>query len=306
MTEIVNPDGSTPTAENSGVDGNNIVVTPNGNYLQFPSDLDMGTKKDKEESGGSEAIDPAYLKIQILDPLLADSDPDGAIIENIFMFAPAGFTLEDGANYGTINFGVTDALESTTKDIITKAGTNDPAKIQGASQGEIAVIMQALTQQLGIENAGLAEREAFKRRAVLNNKATATFEGMNIRSYQLAFNLVSSNEKDAKCAYVIEHTLRKNMYPVSDGDFALKYPPEFLVTFMRGKEPDPFMPKLKPCYLTGLSAQYNANSNMFHPDGSPTDVTLTLSLQETKQLLRSDLYPDGPIRIPQARQEGDE
>lgn len=296
MIGIVNPDGSEPTTESSLEDGNPIVVTPKSNpYLQFPSDLDQG--KDKKDDDDPKAIDPAYLKIEILNPL----EPEAAPLENIYMYAPAGFTLEDGASYGTTNFGIIDAVQSTTKDIIASAGTNDPAAIQGANTGEITVIMKALAEQLGIQNTGLAERAAFEQRAVLNNKATATFDGMNIRSYQLAFNLVSSSEKDAKCAYMIEHTLRKNMYPVSDGTFALRYPPEFLVTFMRGKEPDPFMPKLKPCYLTGLSAQYNANSNMFHPDGSPTDVTLTLSLQETKQLLRSDLYPDGNISLPQPR-----
>ena len=80
------------------------------------------------------------------------------------------------------------------------------------------------------------------------------------------------------------------MYAKREGEFALKYPPLFRIKFMKGKKVNEYMPFIFDSYLTGLTASYNNNANMFHKDGAPTDLTLALSFQEQRQLTRDDLY----------------
>ena len=72
-----------------------------------------------------------------------------------------------------------------------------------------------------------------------------------------------------------------------------QYPPTFQITFYNGTEVNKFMPKIMPCYLTTVDATYNASGNSFHRDGSPVEVDMTLSFQETKTLTRYDLFDSG-------------
>tara|TARA_B110000858_G_scaffold186591_1_gene229932 strand:- start:3046 stop:3357 length:312 start_codon:yes stop_codon:yes gene_type:complete len=47
-------------------------------------------------------------------------------------------------------------------------------------------------------------------------------------------------------------------------------------------------------YLVGFNTVYNASSNMYHADGSPSEVDITLSFQETELITREKLYGPEP------------
>ena len=136
----------------------------------------------------------------------------------------------------------------------------------------------------------MAAASTVKAGVALNNQSTLTYEGASIRTFELNFNLVASNSKEAETIRVIEHTFRKYMYAKREGEFALKYPPLFRIKFMKGKKVNEYMPFIFDSYLTGMNASYNNNANMFHKDGAPTDITIGLSFQEQRQLTRNDLY----------------
>ena len=202
----------------------------------------------------------------------------------IHLYIPSGFALGDGANFGSIDLGVINAAESMIKK-------DDKGKNANVGELEATAIGSALLQKMGIGsdlNAGAAA--AAKAGVAINPQTTLTYEGANIRQFELSFQLVASSAKEAETIRVIEHTFRKYMYAKKEGDFALKYPPLFRVKFMKGKEVNKFLPFLFDSYLTGLNATYNSDGNMYHKDGAPTDVTLSLSFQEQRQLTRDDLY----------------
>ena len=51
------------------------------------------------------------------------------------------------------------------------------------------------------------------------------------------------------------------------------------------------MPRIKPSYLTSLTTTFNESTNaVFQGTGAPIEITLALSFQEERQLVRQDLY----------------
>ena len=52
------------------------------------------------------------------------------------------------------------------------------------------------------------------------------------------------------------------------------------------------MPQILDCHLTGLSVTYNSTANSFHKDGAPVETDVSLTFQETKTIVRQDLYGD--------------
>ena len=213
---------------------------------------------------------------------------DSAIdVNKIHLYIPTGFALGDGANFGNIDLGVINAAESMIKK-------DDKGKNSNVGELEATAIGSALLNKLGIGgDLNAAGAAAAKAGVAINPQTTLTYEGSNIRQFELSFQLVASSAKEAETIRVIEHTFRKYMYAKREGDFALKYPPLFRVKFMKGKKVNKFLPFLIDSYLTSMNATYNSDGNMYHKDGAPTDVTISLSFQEQKQLTRDDLYEDG-------------
>ncbi len=213
---------------------------------------------------------------------------DSAIdVNKIHLNIPTGFALGDGANFGSIDLGVINAAG----DMIKK---DDKGKNSNMGELEATAIGSALLSKMGIGgDLNAAGAAAVKAGVAINPQTTLTYEGSNIRQFELTFQLVASSAKEAETIRTIEHTFRKYMYAKREGDFALKYPPLFRVKFMKGKKVNKFLPFLIDSYLTSMNATYNSDGNMYHKDGAPTDVTISLSFQEQKQLTRDDLYEDG-------------
>lgn len=204
-------------------------------------------------------------------------------VHKIHLFVPQGFSLGDGASYGTLNLGVIKGIEELTKKSDTNK-TADQKEMEGIGIGA------TLMKSLGIDQVGAADKALLDKGVALNNQTTATFDGMNIRTYSMEFSLVASSAEEAKTAQVIEHTFRKYMYPKLINQAFIEYPPKFRIKFMTGKERNNHMPLLLDSYLVGLTVSYNNNANMFHTDGSPTDLTVALEFQEERQMTRGDLY----------------
>lgn len=204
-------------------------------------------------------------------------------IFKIHMYIPQSFSLGDTANFGTIDLGVINA----TKNLIdnSKEETNE-------ADAEDIAIGAAVMGQLGLSGSAL-DAAMQEQGVAINNQQTMTFEGSAIRTFSFSFVMIAESAQEARVAKTIEHTFRKYMYAKKQGEteFALKYPPVFRIKFLTGDEINKNMPRLFDSYLTGLTASYNTQGgNMFHADGSPSDIQLELSFQEQRQLTRSDLY----------------
>jgi hypothetical protein len=205
--------------------------------------------------------------------------------DSINLFVPQGFSMPDSAVYGTMDLGnigaVTDILSDPSK--LTEAG------IAKLGPDGIALAASAGTM-IGGKAAKVTGIAALKAGIAFNPHTETTFTNSNIRSFGFTFKLVSENKEEADAAAIIENIFRKYLYPDKAGVASLKYPAKFNIGFYNGGKINKYMPKIMETHLVNCTTTYNSTSNAFHDDGQPVEVDVALTFQETKPLVRSDLY----------------
>ena len=203
----------------------------------------------------------------------------------IHLYVPQGFSVPDGASYGTINLNEIGASAEELKETDTKdlANLKAGAALDAAGLG-------ALTPA--------AQKQAIEQGIALNPNTAVQFDTVNLRTFEFTFKMVAESSEEAQQIFRIENLFRKALYPTRQGAL-LKYPPTFKIQFLHGDQINPYMPRIMESYLVGLNTVYNASSNMYHADGSPSEVDVTLSFQETELITREKLYgPEPGIAAP--------
>ncbi len=212
--------------------------------------------------------------------------------DSINLFVPQGFSMPDSAVYGTMDLGNVGAVTDWAAD---------PTKFKPESADAIALAASAgtmlddVTGGIGTKAAGIA---ALKAGIAVNPHTETTFTNSNIRSFGFTFKLISENKEEADAAAIIENIFRKYLYPDKAGVASLKYPAKFNIGFFTGGKINKYMPKIMETHLVNCTTTYNSTSNVFHDDGQPVEVDVALTFQETKPLVRSDLYGPEVLKTP--------
>ena len=141
-------------------------------------------------------------------------------------------------------------------------------------------------------DAGVVGVAAMQKGLAFNPQTALAFEGINLRQFGFAFTLVPESKEEAEDVRRIENFFRKYMYPDTKTGFSLQYPPKFKIQFFVGETENKYMPMIHDCYLAGVEATFNPDSNAFFIDGQPTAVSLTLNFSEVRMLTRHDVYKE--------------
>lgn len=203
----------------------------------------------------------------------------------IYFPIPAGLSFSDQAEYSSVDLGLL-GIE-IDKGMGPTAG-------QGAGKAVGAVA--------GVGAAILAKAKGYQKtsdaltlgtgRLMSPNKRTS-FQGMSIRTFEFSFKMMAKNERDAAMIRDINTLFRLNIYPSTElGGAILNFPPSWSIKFynINGLE-NTHIPRIyDECFLTSVNSTYNAGSNLFHEDGSPVEVDISLKFEEAKALTRDDLY----------------
>lgn len=202
------------------------------------------------------------------------ADQKNQQFDRIHLYIPQGFSVPDAASYNTVDLGVIGG--GAREGSVTEADTlAQGAKLGNNLPGALGEISQA---------------QAISQGVAVNPNTNVAFGGTQVRNFNFEFKLVSQSPQEAQVARKIEQLFRKYMYPELAGKISLKYPPQFQITFYNGEDVNPFMPKIMPCYLLSIATTYNSTTNAYHKDGSPVEVNINLAFQETKALVRDDLF----------------
>ena len=201
-----------------------------------------------------------------------------ALPENIkvHLYVPAGFSVPDSASYGSVDLGMigNSAQEQNATDVEDLAITKTGAMLDQLGAGGLAPAAQKKAMEAGL---------------ALNPNTSLQFDNVALRSFEFTFKMVSESADEAHQIFLIEHLFRKALYPTRQGAL-LKYPPTFKIQFLHGDQPNNYMPTILESYLVNLTTTYNASSNMFHADGSPSEVDISMTFQETTIVTREKLY----------------
>lgn len=292
--------------------GNEISGAINSVTDQFSSitdSLGFGFKKAGYDSNAEGLMYPLELRSQESRPCIeftAFDTSSGSVVQKTIWFpCPAGIAISDSATYNSIDLG---ALGGAAGDILNSAkegaagAEGNLNKVVGAGKGATGAIgrqmggigeVTANAGQMAAGAMGQGDKAAFYRKKIMNPNTNTSFDGNAIRSFSFGFKMIARSEAEAKVIQRICSLFQKYVYADSNGNtqnLTLRYPPVWRIRFLNGqKNENMYIPKIYSCYLTTVSATYNSTSATFHADGSPLEVDVAITYQETRALTRHDI-----------------
>lgn len=204
----------------------------------------------------------------------------------IHLPCPPNLSFSETADFQTFNggavFGIANAITAARAE-----GGNGLAGAAGAIKASIAPLLSSLLPDATEQTANIRAGK------IINPNTTNSFRGNGIRSFEFTFKLIARSAKEANEIRKIHSTFRKYLYgdKLASG-LSLSYPPVWNIDFMTMNAQtthNPFIPKIYSCYLTGFNSTFNASADVFHTDGAPLEVDITIQYQETRALNKSDI-----------------
>lgn len=232
----------------------------------------------------------------------------------IFLPIPAGVQFADGADYSTIDLGIIGALDTAPGTAFSIDSVADGIKGQvdavkkswSENKGEAAAQIAKLALNAGLKWAfgeGAEATSMYATKTIANPNTRTTFQGSSLRRFTFQFTLVGREESDSMAILDIQNAFRKWMYPegqLATANLAMKYPTIWVISFHEGGKGSPanaWIPIPTTCYLVSMDTNFNPSGHMYRVDGSPTEVSLSLTFQETHTLIRQDIESLAPMGV---------
>ena len=219
--------------------------------------------------------------------------PDGQ--KRIFLPCPANIAINDAATYNTVDLGVfggiaLKSLQGATSPAGLANSVIDQGRALKNSHSGLEIISAVGQKIPSMPGKGIS---ALKGRTLMNPNTHTTFSGNALRSFSFAFKMIAETSDEAETIRQITHRFRQFAYAdpgLSEQSVILSFPPTWTIHFLveNGNE-NKFIPRIYSCYLTGVGSTFNSTTNMFHSDGAPLEVDISLSFQETRTLNRADI-----------------
>ena len=214
----------------------------------------------------------------------------------IYFPCPGNITFADQANYNVLDLGIIGTSVTSQDSGVTTIGDAFKSIGQGVgSQAGAGKVVEILN---------------FRNKEVKNPFQNTAFAGNQIRSFTFNFKMIAKNATDAAAINLIHRKFRAKSYAQkSQGSAAfLKYPPIWEIDFIQGYTntgftKNPFIPEINLCYLTSVNTTFNTTAAAWAPSGSPIEVDVSLTFQETRANERDDILSMESLQdIEQARQ----
>lgn len=226
-------------------------------------------------------------------------EPSGLSAE---LYMPISIVFPDGANYENFDIGFLGAAGERA----LKSG-NIGGAISDAVSAGVKTLSQGLSGAAGSDIATLASVQLLKKipgvggtfntnaqlaaRVTTNPNARVLFKGVNFREFTFQFKLIATSEKESREIKSIVDFFREEMYPESIEQAGIavgyKYPDRFQIDMMYNGQQ--VFNKLKPCYLRAVTTAFNSTQQSFHSDGTPLEIDITLTFQESRTLNKQDI-----------------
>ena len=205
--------------------------------------------------------------------------------------------LDPLAAFG-LSFG-TEVLKNPAKAVETyldKGGKklSEMIKDPGTKSAFIAAVSGSAYGALG----GNVTGESVLSRAtgqVLNPNMELLFQGVNIRSFSFAFDMVARSKKEGDEIKKIIRIFKRSMAARSNSNSTAKSgvfisaPDVFQLEYRKGNASHPFLNKFQPMALSSFEVNYTgSNTYATYYDGTPVHVSMNLTFQELNPIYLED------------------
>jgi hypothetical protein len=229
---------------------------------------------------------------------------------------PEGIQDSNGAVWGSNNMGPIETATMGAAVGIIKS--KNPATAGVEALKNVFTKMGAAAQTAGGQNAaqvffaakatesltgGGDFNQAFSRSTgnVFNSNTELLFSGVSLRSgFSFSFDMVprskreSDEIKDIIRFFKIESAAQKGAGSGGAAGLFLKSPSVFLLRYMSGGKPHPFLNQFKICALNAMSVDYTASGTYAtYSDATPVHMVMTLTFQELTPIYREDYVEAG-------------
>lgn len=188
-------------------------------------------------------------------------------------------TVNFSYNSSYTNLSLKDAAADAVKAVAGAIGNKHAALAQGA----ISAVDSPIAK-LGLNALGSA----------INPMNQLVFDGIDFRSFQMAFQFTPRNLAESQQIKNIIKTFRGHAAPLIEtgvGGMLFTVPDSFIIQFIQVGNPkgeNPWVTKVKESVLEHIDVNYSPNGIWStHPDGSPTQINLTLGFKEIELIDRA-------------------
>jgi len=285
ITSIVQSEKDTVAAENANQSGANAegqspdaIQKLKDKATEFGGTASLGTKKVFENLFGELNESNAAYKSGIANSGVLNKPPEktNAVIE---LYTPD--TLDFSSQFAYSSLNINDLIASVGSGILGSV-----PKVGNFMKGALASLNGEGTfgnlVKLGLNKAGYA----------INSQQQLMFQGVEFRSFGMAFVLTPTDEKEAQTIRDIVKTFRRYSSPEivqNTAGFLFTPPAFFEISFHHNGIENKKIPKLLRCVCTGIEVNYAPNGWSAYKDGHPAQITIGLSFQETTILDRKKI-----------------
>jgi hypothetical protein len=258
------------------------------NVLQFPSDLGSAQKGHMVIFTACLTSGSGYDESNTYTPAGPGGEVDQQVNlawqpqkkrsgDVIALYMPDTLNFSYNASYS--NLSLVEAGKEVVSGLAGMIGPKSSALAKGITSAVDSGASKVLQNALG---------------KALNPQNALMFDGIDFRSFQMAFQFTPKTPEDSSNIQKIIQTFRGHAAPLIDtGDAGMTFtvPDSFIIQFVQvgGKSIDnPFITKVKESVLEHIDVNYSPNGIWStHPDGSPTQINLTLGFKEIQLVDRA-------------------
>ena len=223
------------------------------------------------------------------------------------LYAPASLAFNDRVDINNASLGALglSGIAAGGEGLSGFAGAAIQSIIQGgksfaqiASSGDIgstARVSAVRAANRFLPGQGLQSAVSIGLQVQANPNQRSVFGGVAVRTFTFNFKFIPLSEKESREIQNIIKWFRTELYPrsinISDKfkiPFGYEYPNLFDIKIKYNRELVKNMDIL-PCYLSSMQHNYNSSSMTWHPDGSPTEVDMSLTFIEYRTLHKGDI-----------------
>ena len=252
--------------------------------------------------------DRAVLTPNVPTGFQAEFKTTSRITDSVALYLPANVSDNTGATYEGMETGIAGLIAAGGGAFVRNMRNNDyEAAARSLISGTTAIAgetVKRLVGELGAIATGTDEETirglAAKAFGTAENPfIEMLFKQMNLREFSYEFTFSPRNQREAEEVQAIIKLFRFHMAPELMGNNKryLRLPSTFDIHYMyqhsleSGHENN-FYSKIATCVLSGVNVDYTPGGVKSFQDGSPTQITMGLSFQET-ELLTKDMINKG-------------